>query len=244
MRRPLSQKSSIEDIRNRFDQDVERFSKLETGQQAAMDAPLMMELITQAAIEATPELQRCLDVGCGAGNQTLMLLQQARRDLLCDVCDLSEPMVQRAVERIYGNTKGSVTGHVGDFRDLPLEEGSYDVILAGAVLHHLRDDADWESAFRKMHRLLRPGGSMWISDLVFHAIPGIQELMWTRYAAYLQDIGGEAYQKEVFAYIDEEDSPRSVTYQLELLRAVGFDEVELLHKNSCFAAFGAIKSPA
>jgi tRNA (cmo5U34)-methyltransferase len=39
-----------------------------------------------------------------------------------------------------------------------------------------------------------------------------------------------------------EDSPRPVTYQLDLLRSVGFKTVELLHKNSCFAAFGGIKS--
>jgi tRNA (cmo5U34)-methyltransferase len=28
---------------------------------------------------------------------------------------------------------------------------------------------------------------------------------------------------------------------LDLLRKAGFDEVDLLHKNSCFAAFGAIR---
>jgi tRNA (cmo5U34)-methyltransferase len=33
-----------------------------------------------------------------------------------------------------------------------------------------------------------------------------------------------------------------VTYQLNLLRKVGFQAVELLHKNACFAAFGAVKS--
>jgi len=29
---------------------------------------------------------------------------------------------------------------------------------------------------------------------------------------------------------------------MDLFRKVGFNQVELLHKNSCFAAFGAIKS--
>jgi tRNA (cmo5U34)-methyltransferase len=35
---------------------------------------------------------------------------------------------------------------------------------------------------------------------------------------------------------------RSVTWQLELLRRIGFGQVELLHKNSCFVAFGAVKT--
>ncbi len=50
------------------------------------------------------------------------------------------------------------------------------------------------------------------------------------------------YRDKVFAYVDKEDSPRPITYQLDLLRRVDFDQVELLHKNSRFAAFGAIKS--
>ena len=53
---------------------------------------------------------------------------------------------------------------------------------------------------------------------------------------------GSSYKEKVFAYIDQQDSPCPVTYQLALLRKVGFNSVELLHKNSCFAAFGAIKT--
>jgi len=32
-------------------------------------------------------------------------------------------------------------------------------------------------------------------------------------------------------------------YQVDLLRSVGFREVEILHKNNCFAAFGGVKGP-
>jgi len=65
--------------------------------------------------------------------------------------------------------------------------------------------------------------------------------MWQRYADYLHQLGGEEYQQKVFADIAKEDSPRPVTFQLDLLRKVGFEKVDLLHKTSCFAAFGAIK---
>jgi tRNA (cmo5U34)-methyltransferase len=44
---PLEQKSSLEEIEKRFDNDVDRFSNLETGQSATVDAPLAMELITE-----------------------------------------------------------------------------------------------------------------------------------------------------------------------------------------------------
>ena len=68
---PLKQKSSIEEIRKRFDNDVERFSNIESGQTATIDAPLAMELITQAAFKSTSNIHRVLDIGCGAGNNTI-----------------------------------------------------------------------------------------------------------------------------------------------------------------------------
>ena len=241
MNRPLHEKSTNADIAARFDADVERFSNLETGQAATIDAPLAMELITQAALAATSPIRRVLDIGCGAGNNTIKLLRAGSGDFACDLNDLSAPMLDRARERVGAETTGAVRVFHGDFREQPLEEGSYDVVLAAAVLHHLRDDVDWEAAFAKIYRLLRPGGSFWITDLVSHEAPAVHALMWQRYGEYLAGLGGADYRSKVFAYIDEEDSPRPVTYQLDLMRRVGFSKVDLLHKNSCFAAFGGIR---
>jgi tRNA (cmo5U34)-methyltransferase len=238
---PLSQKSTREEIRARFDAEVERFSNLETGQQATPDAALAMELITQAAAAVTPRLGRVLDLGCGAGNNTLKLLQ-LRPGFESDLLDLSAPMLDRARQRVTAAGAKNVRTFQADFREAELAPGSYDVILAAAVLHHLRDDADWESAFRKIHALLAPGGSVWITDMVAHEIPAVAGMMWARYGAYLEGVGGAPYREKVFAYIEKEDSPRPLTWQLDLLRRVGFSKVDVLHKTSSFAAFGAAKT--
>ncbi len=238
---PFEKKSSLNAIKERFDHDVERFSNLETGQTAIVDAPLAMELITQAALKSTKRIRHVLDIGCGAGNNTLKLLQYVC-PFDCDLVDLSLPMLQKAYARIAAVNTGEIRTFQGDFRKIDLPAQGYDVILAAAVLHHLRDDGDWESTFKKIFRLTTPGGSVWITDLVSHETESVQALMWQRYAEYLYALGGEDYRTKVFDYIDKEDSPRPVTYQLELLRKVGFDQVELLHKNCCFAAFGALKA--
>ena len=201
MKTPLSKKSSINEIKARFDADVERFSNLETGQTATIDAPLAMELITEAAIAATPEINRVLDIGCGAGNNTLRLAKSYGKSFACDLCDFSRPMLERARQRVLEATSGEVRLLEGDFRSLPLE------------------------------------------DLVTQESPEILAMMWKRYGAYLEFLGGIDYQQRVFDYIDKEDSPRPLTFQLDLLRRVGFTSVEVLHKNSCFAAFGGIKGP-
>lgn len=234
-------KSSLEEIRQRFDHDVERFSNLETGQSATIDAPLAMELITAAAVASTPNFQKVLDIGCGAGNNTIKLRQLYGRDFHCDLVDLSRPMLERARQRVDAAGASGVRLWQQDFRTAALPEASFDVILAAAVLHHLRDDRDWETAFAKLFQLLRPGGSLWITDLVTHEIPAVHEMMWQRYGAYLTELNDEAYRDKVFEYIEQEDSPRPLSYQLDLLRQVGFSRVDVLHKNSCFAAFGAIK---
>ena len=52
MNRSLNRKSSLKEIEKRFDNEVARFSNLETGQIATIDAPLAMELIAQAAVQS------------------------------------------------------------------------------------------------------------------------------------------------------------------------------------------------
>jgi tRNA (cmo5U34)-methyltransferase len=235
-------KSTVEEIRQRFDHEVERFSNLQTGQAATIDAPLVLELMTSAAAVTTPRATAVLDVGCGAGNYTIKLLEKLP-GLSATLIDLSRPMLDRAVERVTAAGATSVTPLQGDVRELELPANGFDVILAAAVLHHLRTEDEWRAVFTKLYQSLRPGGSVWISDLVEHTTPAVQQMMWSRYGDFLVSLKGTEYRDQVFAYIEQEDTPRPLTFQLDLLRAVGFQRVELLHKNGPFAAFGAVKRP-
>jgi tRNA (cmo5U34)-methyltransferase len=233
-------KSSVDQIRKRFDMDVERFSNLETGQSATIDAPLSLDLITRAAASTTPGATQLLDIGCGAGNYTIKMLQ-AIPNLNVTLVDLSKPMLDRAFERIRPLTTGDVVTIQSDIRELQPGLEKYDLVLAAAVFHHLRGEDEWRAVFAKCYSALKTNGSLWISDLIDHTNPVIQNLMWSRYGEYLAELKGEAYREQVFAYIEQEDTPRPLMFQIDLLREVGFQNVEILHKNSVFAAFGASK---
>jgi len=235
-----SQKATNEEIKTRFDHDVERFSNLESGQQTTIDAPLTMELCPGAAGYINPGAKELLDIGCGAGNYTLKMLSKIP-DLNCTLNDLSMPMLERAKERVSAQTNGEITIIQDDMRNLDLPDNHFDIILAAATFHHLRTDADWELVFTKVYKALKPGGSIWISDLIAHDSPLIDQLFQDHYGAYLETLGGPEYKQKVFDYIAYEDTPRSLNYQLALLQKVGFKVTEILHKNSYFAAFGAIK---
>lgn len=234
-----AEKASIAQIRERFDADVERFSNLQTGQTSTVDAALALELIAAAAASVTPTATRLLDVGCGAGNYTLRLLQ-ALPGMSVTLVDLSEPMLTRARDRVSAAGAADITTVQADINELPLRESTFDVIVASAVLHHLRDDAAWENVFAKLCGSLAPGGSLWIFDLVENSLPEVQAVMWERYGEYLTGLGGTDYREHVFDYIAAEDTPRPLLYQLDLLRRAGL-EVEVLHVNACFAAFGGVK---
>src|SRR5690606_21447123 len=105
-----------------------------------LDASFNMQLIAEGIAALYPEGAAVLDIGCGAGNYDVKLLEYIK-PLDVTLVDLSRPMLNKAKERVDAvNTGGTSRILQGDFRSVDLPEQSFDVIIATAVLHHLRDD--------------------------------------------------------------------------------------------------------
>lgn len=235
-----SLKSSVEEIRARFDADVERFANLETGQSATMDAPLVLELLTATAASQVPQATTMLDIGCGAGNFTLKMLDRLP-NLECGLIDLSGPMLDRAAERLEESTAKKVDRWQGDIRTVELQKSRYDIVVAAAVLHHLRETREWEAVFAKIFESLRAGGIFLVSDLIDFELDSVRGIQTERYGRYLSQLKGEEYRDQVFAYIAKEDSPRSLVFQTQLAWETGFRQVDILHASACFGAYAAVK---
>jgi tRNA (cmo5U34)-methyltransferase len=77
--------------------------------------------------------------------------------------------------------------------------------------------------------------------MVIQHDPAITSYVWQLYGNYLENLKDDKYREQVLAYIEKEDSPRSVIFQLDLMKKVGFKLVDILHKNLNFAAFVGIK---
>ena len=235
-----NQKSSPDAIRNNFDQQVERFSNLETGQTTAIDSPLCMELVAQSAALLNPNAKRIMDLGCGGGNYAVKITSFLP-DVDCTLIDLSANMLAKAEERVAANITGKVLAIQGDYREIPLEENAYDVITAGTTLHHLREDEEWESVFTKVFKALKPGGTFWINDIV---ISETEEITGMMLGGWLSMLKKQITQEEIEMYMERyesEDTPRTLSYQLDLMKQIGFRETIVLHKHFNFAAFGARK---
>jgi tRNA (cmo5U34)-methyltransferase len=109
-------KSTVREIRERFDRDVERFSQLEIGNTAQVDSVLSLELIAEASAASNPTATSLLDVGCGAGNYSLKVLERIST-LDVTLLDLSQPMLERAHERVSRSTRGRVSIIQADIRE-------------------------------------------------------------------------------------------------------------------------------
>jgi SAM-dependent methyltransferase len=93
-----------------------------------------------------------LDFGCGTGENSLLL---ARRGAHVIAVDISEDLIGLARQRLEINgLPGAADFIVGSAHDLPLANGSVDMVVGIAVLHHL----DLEQASREVFRVLKDGG--------------------------------------------------------------------------------------
>lgn len=120
---------------------------------------------TERALRLLPRLtrgQRILDIGCGAGAQTIDLARATEAQIVA--VDLHEPFVSRLTSHaVELGLAGRITPTVGDMNDLRFPDGSFDVLWCeGAIVIITGNFAKGLSAWR---RLLVPGGHMVVSEL-------------------------------------------------------------------------------
>lgn len=101
-----------------------------------------------------PDGQRILEVGFGSGVSFLNLAKSHAEihgiDLDADCENVSRNFSRHGVQPLLCN--GSVT-------ELPYPDGYFDAVLLISIMEHLRP-GDQATAYREIHRVLRPGGAM------------------------------------------------------------------------------------
>ena len=111
------------------------------------------------------------DIGCGTGSLTFELARFARKVI---GVDLSGEMLRRARALAKERALDNVEFRQGDVLKLPLESHSVDAAFCVMVLHFLPDPA---RAIAGLCRIVRPGGSVILVDLVEHKQEWMREQM-------------------------------------------------------------------
>lgn len=110
----------------------------------------------------TVENAHILDAGCGAGHLTKAL---GERGATVVGLDVSREMLTYARERTRFDFVQADLG-----TDLPFFDGRFDGVTSSLAFHYV---SDWESLFRELRRILRPGG--WLVFSVQHPHADFEE---------------------------------------------------------------------
>jgi len=102
---------------------------------------------------------RVLDAGCGSGLVSRYLAQHFE-GLHLDACDFSQVRVEQA-KKLGKDDDGIHYSH-GDVCDLPFGDDTFDAVVNRYVLEHL---AHPQKAVKEFHRVLKPGGEVFLIDL-------------------------------------------------------------------------------
>ena len=151
----------------------DRIRKLHVADEAVEDA-------IRAALSDKP-FRSLLDLGTGTGRMLEMFGPDIERGL---GLDLSLDMLLLARDRLERAGLRNCSVRQGDIYDLPLANGSFDVVILHQVLHFLDDGA---RAIREAARVLRPGGRLLVVDFATHEQEFLREQFAHRRLGFAPD---------------------------------------------------------
>jgi SAM-dependent methyltransferase len=106
--------------------------------------------------------ERVLDLGSGAGTDTLVAAQMVGADGHVTGIDMTEPMLARARAAATEMGVANVEFVESEAERLPFPDASFDVVISNGVIDLVPDK---DAVFAELHRVLVPGGRMQIADV-------------------------------------------------------------------------------
>lgn len=156
-------------------------------------------------------------------------------------------MLAKARQRLAGKGVAFVQQTFEAYLDAPPQDQAYDFAFSSNAIHHL----DWlgkSRLYAKLYRELAFGGAFANIDVVKAASERSERwqfAMWEdwmneRLAQTEGEVGTHDGLPEV-AKAKPENKPSGLVEQLELLKRVGFRDIDCFYKYGVFAMFGGVK---
>ncbi len=128
--------------------------------------------------------QTVVDLGSGAGIDILLAARRVGPDGHVIGIDMTDEMIDRAGQNIAASGLDNVEVRKGIIEQLPVDDSSVDWVISNCVIN-LSPEKD--RVFAEIARVLRPGGSMLVSDMV---VDGLPQAIRDNEALYHGCIGG------------------------------------------------------
>ena len=104
-----------------------------------------------------------LDIGCGAGVDTLVAAIMVGTEGRVTGIDLIPEMLKRARTNLKKTSLNNVTLREGSAEKLPFPDETFDVVISNGVLNLIPDKA---KALREVFRVLKPSGRFLLADQI------------------------------------------------------------------------------
>jgi SAM-dependent methyltransferase len=134
------------------------------------------------ALEIVKPGARTLEVGCGNGSISAWLADRVSPDGTAVAFDLDLSLIEALAPNLELRQGDIVAG--------PVERGSFDLVTARAVLHHI---ADAEAVIKNLAASMRPGGAILLIEPDFLPVsvaePPEVRAFWARWLAWSRERG-------------------------------------------------------
>jgi ubiquinone/menaquinone biosynthesis C-methylase UbiE len=108
-----------------------------------------------------PPQPRCLEIGCGQGALTRLLVECFEAQVVATDFDPEQVAVAQEWLADLGER---IEFRVVDARTMPFDDAQFDGVFSFGVLHHLL--GGWQQAIAETARVLKPGGWFVFTDMV------------------------------------------------------------------------------
>jgi arsenite methyltransferase len=152
-----------------------------------------------------------LDLGSGAGIDAFIAARKVGPTGRVIGVDMTPQMIEKAQENARKIAAENVEFRLGEIENLPVETGSIDWVISNCVINLVPDKG---RVFREIHRVLRPGGSFVVSDIV--SIGEIPEAVKRDMELWAGCVAG-ALKKELY---------------LEIIERCGFEKIKILSERA------------
>ncbi|MFW6199113.1 MAG: methyltransferase domain-containing protein [Gemmatimonadota bacterium] len=156
-----------------------------------------------------------LDVGSGSGTDVLIASRLVGPGGSVIGLDMTRAMREKLEDIAEAAGIENVRTLEGSAEDIPLPDGSVSVVTSNGVLNLVPDK---EKAAREIHRVLRPGGRIQISDIVVESPPS------------------DACRAEPQLWAECIVGAVTLDQYLRTLRTAGFQDLEVVQEVDYFAA--------